>query len=121
MDKNTIVEANKLFARYLGYQYYPKVGDEKNPGWRLHKNASLHPKLKSYWYLCRNHNDLPFKRDWNWMMKLNKKVTEEYSDYHKYNEPTLDFKIFKLNIMNGDLDKSFESLYKLLNIEFLNK
>lgn len=104
MSKEEIVEANKMFAEYLGYKYYPKIDGEQNPGWRKEV------VLKGHGYLCRTHNQLPFYNDWNWMMKINVKLTLDL--YSSYQEPNINFKLYKLNVMNGDLKEAFKELYK---------
>lgn len=106
MTKEEILEANKLFAEYLGYKYFPKIDNEESPGWR--KDTVI----KGHGYLCRNHNQLPFYKDWNWMMKLNIKLSDELSSLHKHEHPDINFIHFKLNTMNGDIKEAFFSLYK---------
>lgn len=75
-----IIEGNKLIARFLGYQYYPKIGDEVFPGWR---HSKAHLKMNSS-YLGRNHKDLRFDSDWNRLMRTVSKIESTYDEFHGY-------------------------------------
>lgn len=114
MTKEEIVEANIIFARYLGYEYYPKIGDEKHPGWRICTSKILHPKLKSNWYLCRNHNDLPFYRDRNWLLKVLKKYKEDFNFILLNQEQKMIYSNMSLALNEVNKEKVFENLVKLL-------
>lgn len=77
--KERIVQYNKLLATYMGYKYfphnYPTEQKQFDPGWKIHENVSTMTKFnyKINDYLCRNHNDLMYHCDWNW---LNSVITE---------------------------------------------
>lgn len=72
MEKELIIKYNKLMATYLGYQYVPS--DPKYPhvkaGWQKVNEKFKDFKFNRGWYLCRNHNQLPFLRDWNHLMEV---------------------------------------------------
>lgn len=116
MEKEQILEANKFFARYLEYEYYPKIDGEELPGWRKpieKKGKFWHPKLilGTDAYLCRTHKDLMFYNKWDWIMKVYKKF---------YNESDLDtnesLEVLE-TIKKADLKLLYENLYNLLKNE----
>lgn len=74
-----MVESNKLMAKFLGYEYYLHSDIEKYPGWRKDKISHSHKinlqgKVGKKQYLCRNHKQLAFDTDWNWLMSVVEKI-----------------------------------------------
>jgi hypothetical protein len=74
-----MVESNKLMAKFLGYEYYLHSDIEKYPGWRKDKisyshKINLQGKVGERQYLCRNHKQLAFDTDWNWLMQIVEKI-----------------------------------------------
>ena len=76
MDKELIIEKNKLIAEYMGYKYFPYIennnSNNKDFGWKKHKNVTNSSKLNVNRrdYLCRNHNQLCYNSDWNYLMEV---------------------------------------------------
>ena len=78
MEKEEIIENNKMLARFLGYEYFGFKETKRNTynftdeflGWRLKdiKNVQIQLAPKD-WFIGRNHHDLPFYNDCNWLMK----------------------------------------------------
>lgn len=65
-----IIELNKEIAKMMGYKYYPYNFEGTIPsGIPGYQKEKAHFKLIPDSYLCRNHNQLPFDKDWNWLMK----------------------------------------------------
>jgi hypothetical protein len=93
--KETIRDGNKVIAEFMGYKYYghnhPDLLAYKKrfeSGWwevPLEKIASL-PSVKMYRnkYICRNHNELPFFSDYEWLIKVVERVEAIYDDFHGY-------------------------------------
>jgi hypothetical protein len=73
MDKNKILEGNKLIAQFLGYKYFPYP--DKNPGWRKER---WHPNISDT-YLGRSHKDLDFNTNWNSLMDVVQKIKYDKS------------------------------------------
>lgn len=105
MDAQTR-EDSKIMARFMGYEYYPRIpdGQPKPPnykvGWRL---KVPNTKINSHkWYLCRSHNDLPFIHDWNLLIDCCRKLKSldadledlKYESLCKYALNSLSRKIF---------------------------
>ncbi len=81
----TIIEKNKLIARFLGYTYYPFNYDGFDrpvhfvAGWKKRVDASHFTKVNQSrflferdardFYLCRKHTDLAYNKSWNWLHK----------------------------------------------------
>ncbi len=76
----TTVEGNKLIARFLGYEYYPKIGNEQFPGWRKDKYFGKAAKA----YLCRSHNDLHFNSSWDRLIPVVEKIESIRDEFHGY-------------------------------------
>lgn len=79
--KKLVVEYNKKLATYMGYKYFSHDQDKKgiyDAGWKIHEKVSNISKMNRTPndYLCRNHNELAYHYDWNW---LNTVVTELYN------------------------------------------
>lgn len=79
MEKEEIIENNKMLARFLGYEYFGFKETKRNTynftdeflGWRLKDIKNVHIQLAPKdWFIGRNHHDLPFYNDWNWLMKV---------------------------------------------------
>ena len=84
MEKE-ILEGNKIIASFMGYKYFPFdetqrqwVGDKKDGMLLDQMNGWHRPSLGHYkidgWYLCRNHNELRYHRDWSWLMTVVEKI-----------------------------------------------
>jgi len=77
MDKQEILEGNKIIALFMGYEYFPfdetqrqtlnDIPFDQMNGW--HRPSPGHYKVDG-WYLCRNHNELRYHRDWGWIMPV---------------------------------------------------
>lgn len=83
-----MIESNKLMAEFLGYKYYPYSDTENYPGWRKESYEILHKlniqgEVSKRTYLCRNHKELSFDTDWNWLMQVVEKIEENYN-YNVY-------------------------------------
>jgi hypothetical protein len=71
--ENKIRKGNTLIATFLGFKYYPWNGDDQTngvyePGWKK-LNVPIGSK-----YLCRDHNQLRYHIDWNWLMEAIDKI-----------------------------------------------
>jgi len=84
MNKEELIEMNKVIARFMGYEYFGFDPDNKNKnygftdeylGWRLKNlpNRSIKAAPKN-WFLCRKHFELPFADDWAWLMEVVAKI-----------------------------------------------
>ena len=77
-----MTENNKLFAEFLGYNYYPHSDTEVIPGWRKERyNPSHKLSVMKGDYLCRTHKQLRFDTDWNWLMKVVEKIESLNYDF----------------------------------------
>jgi len=87
MDKDYVVEGNKLLAHYMGYEYIPsnnkhgwKAGWWKrttHPRFRLLPPDGTVSKLHDHFYLCRNHNQLRYYNNWDWLMPVLDKLEKK--------------------------------------------
>ncbi len=73
MNKEEIIEGNKLIAQFLGYEYIPFVpGSELEAGWWVSDITSKKQKMFSKMFrdvfLCRKHSDLKFYSSWDWII-----------------------------------------------------
>ncbi len=87
-------EGNKRMAIFLDYSYHPwnefkpsnkKYGEgfitrKKSPGWWKNK-IDLNHKIN---FICRSHNELSFRHDWKWLMKVVEKIESIYDNHHGY-------------------------------------
>jgi len=74
------MENNKKLARFLGYEYYPRIENQPyiEAGWKNYE----HSCLKGTGYLCRTHKQLRFDKDWNRLMcVVNKIESLDLSEY----------------------------------------
>lgn len=81
MNKEEIIEGNKIIAQFMGYEYFPfdetkmqtlnDVPLDQMNGW--HRPSLGHYKIDG-WYLYRTHNELRYHRDWNWLMTVLDKI-----------------------------------------------
>ena len=82
-----IIEGNKSIAIFLGYTYYPWnhpeiQGTDNPPGWKLSPDASMFSKINAWRklyddaYLCRDHQQLNYHRDYNKLMPVVEKIIE---------------------------------------------
>lgn len=86
MEKNQIIENNKLIAQFMGYTYFPyNMEGVADPGWKTTKETSSVSKFNNSifvrdsekrHYLCRNHHQLSYHTDWNWLMKVAIKIDD---------------------------------------------
>jgi hypothetical protein len=83
-----IVEGNKKIAEFMGYKYYPHNTPDIDrrkiiPGWKSHPHASdmlkMNPinRIPRNAFLCRNHNQLIYNSDWNWIARVVDKIKKE--------------------------------------------
>lgn len=70
-----------MMAEFMGYEYIPSNNSEGySAGWwhkytpDVMKRYSSSHKLQSAYFLCRNHNQLPYSSDMNHLMKVAKKL-----------------------------------------------
>ena len=90
MEKEYVVEGNKLLAHYMGYEYIPHNNPHGwVPGWwkktthprfRLPGMQATNLKLGSDNFLCRNHNELRYYNSWGWMMDVVEKMEKDGFD-----------------------------------------
>lgn len=76
MNKEEIMDGNKVMAEYLGYKYYPlnePYGRDKVVGWIKPRCSPMNPEFK----MCRSHRDLPFYNDWNALMRVIDKIESD--------------------------------------------
>lgn len=127
-----IYEDNKLIAEFMGFKYYPhNEGSGKDPGWKSHPDASSMNKLNSthnlfangvswtlpngdifktygneqeWKYLCRNHKNLDYDTNWNWLMGVVEKIGEIINQA----DPIL---LEQLDISNLELINSGTSIF----------
>lgn len=74
-QRHSILTYNKLMAEYLGYKYFPynyewsEDNTNRDAGWKVHEKVPSLTKMRMHEkdFLCRNHNDLQFHSDWNWL------------------------------------------------------
>jgi hypothetical protein len=75
----------KKIAHYMGYRYYghndPLLEQNMIPGWKSHPMATYFYKINKVGYdgipmryLCRNHNQLPYDKDWNKLIEVCNKI-----------------------------------------------
>jgi hypothetical protein len=86
MENNQIINGNKIIAEFMGYTYFPfNMEGVKDPGWKTTKDTSHFTKNNKLFflrdsverdYLCRNHHQLCYHSDWNWLMEVCKKINE---------------------------------------------
>ncbi|MFO7969752.1 MAG: hypothetical protein R6U15_06585 [Candidatus Izemoplasmatales bacterium] len=103
MDKQTIVDGNKLIAQFMGYEYIPYEKDKtQSPGW-WHKNSPniikgkmpSAEKLNFNYFLCRRHPELRYYNSWDWLIpvliEIGKVIEKEklYSDFYLFQDYTL--------------------------------
>lgn len=81
MNKEETLEAQKRMATFMGYTYYPfEEGSKMEAGWKKHPDASAHTKLNKTIhggkdaYLCRSHNCLPYRNNWNALIEVYNKA-----------------------------------------------
>ncbi len=124
-----VVKLNKLIAIFMGYTYYPHVeGRQYDAGWKSHPKASMFTKhnifdrLGRKAYLCRNHNQLNYHQNWEWLMPVIDKICDlDLSDgFYQWedidNETRSNFKNFEMDIqrhysiiwLNLELDPSIQ-------------
>lgn len=79
---NKELEYNKRCAEFLDYKYYPHNYKGIIPsglaGWQKENALLKHNNL----YLCRKHTELPFSKDWNWLIEVVTRIQE--LGYRKY-------------------------------------
>lgn len=130
------IERNKILARFLGYEYFGYDG--KSPGyaftndylgWRLKdlKNTPLKLVPKD-WFICRKHHELPFDKDWNWIMKVIDKLEKdsyliEISTENLVIKKSYDFyapnKLIAFHTFKDNkLQLTFETLSELIQINY---
>lgn len=102
MKEISIAEASKVMAQYLGWEYigfnsHPEMDSKLKLGWYAIQQQKLHPIIlhtpkagftqirENVWgkWKCRNHNELRFYNDWNWIYDLIYKIENE--DLSEYN------------------------------------
>lgn len=111
IDKEKIIQGNKLIAEYMGYEYI---------GWNDPNHRCYHVK-KGYWgikgaqchsLMIEDHmkfNPLSYHSSWNELMPVCRKIIESYFDARQ--------DIFKA-LMECDIDQTFNAVVKF--IEFWN-
>jgi hypothetical protein len=88
MDKEYVVDGNKLLAYFMGYEYIPHNNPQDwKPGWW---KRTTHPrfrygdgrtssmlKIDGNLYLGRNHHNLRYYNSWDWLMGVLDKLEKE--------------------------------------------
>lgn len=105
MTPDEILEGNKLVAQFMGYTYFghndPRLPEGIEPGWKTEAKASNFTKIarmQGTKYLCRNHTQLRYYNDWNWIMEVVEKIDSMKST---------DTKSYDINI-----SKDFTDIYE---------
>lgn len=104
--RDVIRDYNKMIATYMGYKYYPynEPGMDKKiePGWKIHADVPSLSKMRrdKNDFLCRNHRELAYHYDWNWLMP----VIVELHKRHGFLIYYFGMVIFSSHVM--DLNKS---------------
>lgn len=78
MNREEILNGNKLMAEYIGYKYFPhtapyKRNGENISGWVRPRSHSISPNF----YLCRSHNDLSFDTNWSMLMRVIERIERD--------------------------------------------
>lgn len=115
--KNEINENNALIAKFMGYEYFPYMPDNNsiNAGWR--KPAKGAYKLEDY-YLSRTTKDLAYHKDWNWIMKVVKKICEIHNG--KFNISISSIGMWTCFINRDDISENEISSYGGFNPIIIN-
>lgn len=73
-----VEKINIFFAKFLGYFYEGFNENNKDiiPGWKLEGYYKIHPKIQSNYFLARRNRDLPFHRNWNYLLKVLTKANQ---------------------------------------------
>ena len=106
MDKEYVVNGNKILAYFMGYEYIPynnphewRAGWWKrttHPRFRYPEMKGNIPKIGQDWYLGRNHHDLRYYNSWDWLMEVVVKLEEQGFT------TSLKTKYARLNPIDGD-------------------
>lgn len=137
MTPDEILEGNKLVAVFMGYTYFghndPRLPEGAESGWKTDAKASNFTKinrLAGNKYLCRNHNQLVYHRDWNWMMEVVDRIdgmdlgpgnfydisiNEDYTDVCKWDD---DSKMRQISTGEGETRKqnTFKAIVDFIKI-----
>ena len=89
MEKEKIIEGNKLIADFMGYEYIPWNNcDDFKPGFWLRglskSQRQYISKLPVKPFLCRNATQLAYNSSWNWIMPVLEKIESLTDDGYKY-------------------------------------
>lgn len=88
MEKNFVLDGNKLIAEFMGYEYIP-FNNQKDlrPGWwkkgitKLQQDRQgILRKIGHSNFLCRRHHELRYWNSWDWLIPVIKKISQlDYS------------------------------------------
>jgi len=95
MEKNFVLNGNKLIAQFMGYEYIPfkpKPPDDKvyhrQAGWWIKditpQQQIISGKIYSKRFLGRKHSDLRYYNSWDWLMPVVKKCIDLGIFYSEY-------------------------------------
>lgn len=123
MGKIDITEGNKLLARFEGYEYFG-FNDERliengftyDAGWK--RNARIRKMDKMAWYskayLCRNHAELRYYNEFEWLMRVIKLMNQK-PWWIEYNSDSL-----AIALVSANIKEAWEIVVKAI-IKYENK
>ena len=115
MDEREAREGNIKFARFLGYEYFPK-GTAAVAGWvkKGLENSVEGLIFKTDFYLGRRHSDLDFHHNWNSIMKVVTKLEKANYQVSIFNTATYIRNVNNTTLMSCGGEDRFDALRKTL-------
>lgn len=125
MEKEEILQYNKMCAGFLGYVYVSSLDVKEGKyhssiiaGWYKKVPGIYLPRLNFHLYIGRNHFDLKFDSDWNWIHEVVDTINKlpQFNDWWlntKFNSMRECIKI-KLGLSNSNKEAVINAINQFL-------